>query len=162
MNCTTCNSKRKNTSGESSAGQDNSWKDINEAIIRVQQALVNCGYACYRSALMASNANINPDLVDFTFKDAIEQWTNVVQFIQHRIQSTDDQGNDETDERQLLMDQLVIRQLVIKGLINLTQPKSGRPVYLDVPTVNRFILDTIKGNINKNLNFHTFNSLVYF
>jgi hypothetical protein len=78
-------------------------------------------------------------LVSFSFKNTVERWTNVVRFVRSK-KNTSSSGED-TD---FLNHQLEIRQLVLKGLIQLGQSNS---FYWDEQTVNHFFYDVlIPGN----------------
>jgi hypothetical protein len=114
-----------------------------EELMGIQQVLIDYCSACYETKLLndceKSSKKMDLNLVSFSFKNTVERWTNIVRFVRSK-KNTSSSGED-TD---FLNHQLEIRQLVLKGLIQLGQSNS---FYWDEQTVNHFFYDVlIPGN----------------
>ncbi len=114
-----------------------------EELMGIQQLLIDYCSACYERKLLIdcekSSKKMDLKLVSFSFKNTVERWTNIVRFVRSK-KNTFSFGED-TD---FLKHQLEIRQLVLKGLIQLGHSNS---FYWDEKCVNHFLkLFLIPGN----------------
>ncbi len=115
-----------------------------EELMGIQQLLIDYCSACYEMKLLndceKSSKKMDLKLVSFSFKNTVERWTNIVRFVRSK-KNTSSSGKD-TD---FLKHQLDIRQLVLKGLIQLGQSNSF--YYWDEQSVNHFLNNVlIPGN----------------
>ena len=115
-----------------------------EELMGIQQVLIDYCSACYETKLLndceKSSKKMDLKLVSFSFKNTVERWTNIVRFVRSKKNTSISSGED-TD---FLKHQLEIRQLVLKGLIQLGHSNS---FYWDEQSVNHFFYDVlIPGN----------------
>ncbi len=115
-----------------------------EEFMGIQQLLIDYCNACYEMKLLndceKSSKKMDLKLVSFSFKNTVERWTNIVRFVRSKKNTSISSGEDND----FLKHQLEIRQLVLKGLIQLGHSNS---FYWDEQSVNDFFYDIlIPGN----------------